>query len=94
MLGKEVVDISVIEVSKGAALQMIRAKMGLDPERGGVLYAGDDVTDEAAFAVLDDSLGDVTIKVGEGQTLARHRLLTPEDVADRLTLLVHLRRFA
>ena len=94
ILGKEVVDISVLEVSKGIALQMIRAKVGPAPDDGGVLYVGDDVTDEAAFAVLDDSRGDVTIKVGAGQTLARHRLLTPEDVADRLTLLVHLRRFA
>jgi hypothetical protein len=32
-----------------------------------VLYMGDDVTDERAFAVLDDDAGDVTVKVGDGR---------------------------
>ena len=60
------------------------------PEPGGVLYAGDDVTDERAFAILDDDAGDVTIKVGEGPTIARHRLADPEAIAAMLTILASL----
>jgi trehalose-phosphatase len=93
MRGAGVVDISVAAVSKGTALRALRDKTGPDPARGGALYIGDDVTDEAAFAVLDDELGDVTIKVGPGPSVARHRVSGPEDVAGRLRLLAHLRRF-
>jgi trehalose-6-phosphatase len=42
------------------------------------------VTDERAFAVLDDAAGDVTVKVGDGPTAARHRVRDPEAVADLL----------
>ncbi|MFN0282461.1 MAG: bifunctional alpha,alpha-trehalose-phosphate synthase (UDP-forming)/trehalose-phosphatase [Kineosporiaceae bacterium] len=91
-LGKEVVDLSVVDVNKGAALQAIREMVGLPSGTGGVLYLGDDVTDEHAFAVLDDGRGDVTVKVGEGRSAARHRIADPDAVADVLTRLVALRR--
>jgi trehalose 6-phosphate phosphatase len=38
----------------------------------GVLYLGDDVTDEDVFRVLPDPA--VTVKVGGGPTAARHRV--------------------
>lgn len=79
-LGKEVVDLSVVDVDKGVALQRLRESMG----DVAVLYAGDDVTDEHAFAVLDDDVGDVTVKVGDGATAARHRVADPEGVAHLL----------
>jgi trehalose-phosphatase len=56
-----------------------------------VLYAGDDVTDERAFAALDDAAGDVTVKVGAGETAARHRVAGPPDVAVLLDRLARLR---
>jgi trehalose-phosphatase len=85
-LGKEVVELSVVDTGKGAALQRMRAATHADA----VFYAGDDTTDERAFAVLDDDAGDVTVKVGPGETLARHRVGGPEDVAAVLELMVDL----
>ncbi|MGF1647097.1 MAG: trehalose-phosphatase [Kineosporiaceae bacterium] len=72
-LGKEVVELSVVDVDKGRALLALRAELGTPA----VLYAGDDVTDEHAFEVLDDETGDVTIKVGGGATAARWRVDGP-----------------
>jgi trehalose-phosphatase len=92
--GKEVVDLSVVDVTKGSALHALRVALGPALASGGVLYVGDDVTDEFAFAVLDDAAGDVTVKVGDGATAARHRIADPESVADLLERLVHLRRQA
>jgi trehalose 6-phosphate synthase len=84
--GKEVVELSVVDVGKGSAVKRLRAATQAEA----VLYAGDDATDERAFAVLDDASGDVTIKVGPGETLARHRLDAPQDVAVMLEVLVEL----
>jgi trehalose-6-phosphatase len=89
--GKEVVDLSVVEASKGVALTTLRAQLGLAPRSGGILYLGDDVTDERAFAALDDDRGDVTVKVGDGATIARHRIADPRVVATLLTHLAELR---
>ncbi|WP_402468193.1 trehalose-phosphatase [Isoptericola aurantiacus] len=81
MHGKDVVEIAVLETSKGEALERLRGvvadDVGSDVSR--VLYAGDDTTDEKAFAVLGD--GDLTLKVGDGETLAAHRVPGADDVA-------------
>ncbi len=89
--GKEVIDLSVVDADKGSALIAVRARAGLAPRGGGVLYLGDDITDERAFAVLDDDRGDVTVKVGDGTTIARHRVADPAAVADLLSRLVGMR---
>ncbi len=68
--GKCVVEITVLETSKGSALQRLAAMV--DSEA--TIYLGDDVTDERAFAVLPAADGHVTIKVGAGDTLATHRI--------------------
>ncbi|MFT4087336.1 MAG: trehalose-phosphatase [Gordonia sp. (in: high G+C Gram-positive bacteria)] len=73
--GKAVVELAVIETSKGAALDSLRSSFGAEA----VLYLGDDVTDEKAFAHLRD--GDVGIKVGDGHTIAEYRVPTTDDVA-------------
>jgi trehalose 6-phosphate synthase/phosphatase len=86
--GKEVVELAVVDVDKGMALRAVREACGSEA----VLYAGDDLTDERAFAVLDDDAGDVSIKVGPGESVARHRLNNPDDVAVLLWRLIELCR--
>ncbi len=78
--GKDVVEISVRRVSKGEALTRLRDAVTEETGRPvPVLYAGDDVTDERAFAALRP--GDVSIKVGAGETLATFRVPDPEALA-------------
>lgn len=86
--GKEVVELSVLDRDKGRALLDLRRALGVT----GVLYAGDDVTDEHAFEVLDDGPGDgtedVTVKVGDGETAARWRVSGPEAMPAVLAALI------
>ena len=85
IVGKEVVEMAVLDVTKGDALHRLRSEVGADA----VLYAGDDTTDEDAFAVLVD--GDVGIKVGDGETGAAYRVGDPEEFSAVLLRLVDLR---
>ncbi|GHG55426.1 hypothetical protein GCM10011331_22100 [Flavimobilis marinus] len=75
MQGKDVVEVAVLETSKGKALAALRDELGASA----VFYMGDDVTDERAFEALCDD--DLTVKVGPGETAARFRVETPEDAA-------------
>jgi len=60
---------------KGSA---VRALMQADPFMGRFpVYIGDDTTDEAAMDVAQ-GLGGVGIKIGQGSSIARHRLPDPE----------------
>ncbi|WP_277209300.1 trehalose-phosphatase [Isoptericola croceus] len=91
MHGKDVVEIAVLHTSKGEALERLRTVVAHDlgAPAARVLYAGDDTTDEKAFAVL--GAGDVALKVGPGETLAAHRVPDPDGVAavlDRITELL------
>jgi trehalose 6-phosphate phosphatase len=86
--GKNVVEMSVVTADKGTALKALQEKVGADA----VLYFGDDVTDEHAFEVMGGP--DVSVKVGEGETAARHRVDTSEQVAEALRTLLALRREA
>ncbi len=79
LAGKDVVELSVLHVSKGEALRALRARLGVTR----VLFAGDDVTDERAFALLEPQ--DLTVKVGPGPTAARLRVADPAAVATLLT---------
>jgi trehalose 6-phosphate phosphatase len=82
--GKAVVELSVLDTSKGLALQRLRSLLDVES----ILYAGDDVTDETAFAALGPD--DVAVKVGPGATRAAYRLDGPEDVRELLRLLLQL----
>ncbi|MFE4464954.1 trehalose-phosphatase [Oerskovia sp. NPDC056781] len=84
MVGKNVVEIAVTRTSKGIALDALRERLGSPA----VLYLGDDVTDERAFAVLGPA--DVGIKVGDGETLAAYRVADPAEAAAALTTLADL----
>ena len=84
MRGKDVVETGVVATSKGQAIDALRAETGARA----VFYMGDDVTDERAFAVLHD--GDVSVRVGPGETVARHRVAGPDDAAHVLARLANL----
>lgn len=88
MRGKDVVELSVLHVTKGDALADLRRETGAAT----LLYAGDDVTDERAFATLRDD--DVTVKVGPGPTRARFRVASPDEVAGMLAALATALRTA
>lgn len=74
--GKDVIEIAVVRTGKGGAVEGLRR----EPEGADavVLFAGDDVTDEDAFATLRRD--DVGIKVGAGGTLAGFRVDGPDDL--------------
>jgi trehalose 6-phosphate phosphatase len=88
--GKEVVELSVVDATKGAALRSLAEALRVDA----TAYFGDDVTDERAFAALDPSRGDVCVKVGPGDTLAAHRLADIPGVVAALETFVSLRAAA
>ncbi len=83
--GKDVLEFSVRSTTKGEAIEHLREYT----KATAVFFAGDDVTDEDAFAALEaDDLG---LKSGDGQTLANHRVAGPTQVAHALALLADLR---
>lgn len=83
--GKNVLEFSVRSTTKGEAVEHLRQYTRADA----VFYAGDDVTDEDAFAAL--SPDDVGVKSGPGPTLANFRVPGPAEVARTLALLADLR---
>lgn len=85
--GKDVLELSVLETSKGVAVRALAAHLRVDA----TAYLGDDVTDERAFAVLDPGAGDLGIKVGDGESVAQARVASVEAVVDLLERLVGLR---
>lgn len=84
--GKAVLDLAVVDVSKGAAVDGLRARHRADA----VLFAGDDVTDETGFARMRP--GDVGVKVGAGPTAAGFRVGSPQEVTLLLERLLAARR--
>ena len=86
--GKEVVELSVSAADKGTTL----TDLALASKSNATLYVGDDATDERAFAALHPLSGDLTIKVGTGESVALHRVPDPEAVVELLKLFVDVRR--
>ena len=71
---KMAIEVKPKGISKAGAIERI---MAFEPFSGRtVLYAGDDLTDETAFAWVNER-GGVTIKVGEGPSVARYRTGSP-----------------
>lgn len=69
--GKDVLEFAVTDADKGSAVRRLAAEVGAR----GILYLGDDVTDEDAFRILGND--DVTVKIGAGRTAAAHRVPDP-----------------
>lgn len=84
--GKAVLEFAVIATDKGEAIDILRA----EHDATAVVFFGDDVTDEKAFLRMRD--GDIGVKVGPGDTLARFRIDSPDHVAAALGHLVGARR--
>jgi trehalose 6-phosphate phosphatase len=83
--GKNVLEFSVRSTTKGEALEHLRRYTAADA----VFYAGDDVTDEDAFAALmPDDLG---VKSGSGMTEAAFRVDGPDEIALVLSTLATFR---
>lgn len=86
--GKNVQEIGVHAADKGTALVNLARHVRADI----VVYLGDDVTDERAFTALRPADGDLTIKVGEGETAAGWRVPGIPSAVACLELFVATRR--
>ncbi|MEI5667661.1 trehalose-phosphatase [Bosea sp. CCNWLW174] len=72
--GKAVAELVPASASKGGAITWLMqqdAYAGRTP-----VFVGDDVTDEDGFAAVNAASG-LSIRIGDGQTCARHRLASP-----------------
>ncbi len=83
--GKEVIELAVLHTNKGEALNRVRHTVGATA----VLFVGDDLTDEDAFATLSGP--DVGVKVGEGDSCAMYRIADPDAVVHLIAELGELR---
>ena len=83
--GKAVLEFAVIQTDKGEAVDILRDQNSSTA----VVFLGDDVTDEKAFARMRD--GDIGVKVGPGDTAAGCRIDSPDDVAEALAYLLNAR---
>jgi trehalose 6-phosphate phosphatase len=83
--GKAVLEFAVITTNKGSAIDELRRRC----DATAVVFLGDDVTDEKAFARLYP--GDVGVKVGAGPSAAGYRIDAPDDVAEALAYLASRR---
>jgi trehalose 6-phosphate phosphatase len=83
--GKDVLEFSVRGETKGDAVEHLRGYTSASA----VFYAGDDITDEDAFAALGPD--DFGLKSGAGETIAAHRVAGPLQVAQVLALLAEFR---
>ncbi|WP_278313595.1 trehalose-phosphatase [Lolliginicoccus levis] len=84
--GKAVIELAVISTDKGQALDILRHQEGASA----AVFFGDDVTDEKVFRRLHGP--DVGVKVGDGETLAAHRIESTNEVAAALAFLMEERR--
>ena len=85
MLGHGVIEALVREPAKGAAIIALRREVQADA----VVYLGDDVTDDDAFAVLGED--DLAISIGPTPTGASFQVASPRAAAEVLTLLAEER---
>jgi trehalose 6-phosphate phosphatase len=82
--GKMVIEIKPAQANKAGAIARL---MQFAPFAGRKpVFAGDDLTDEAGFNAVR-GMGGVSIKIGEGATVADWRFPTPEALAQWLALL-------
>lgn len=76
-LGKAVGEIVPAEATKGHAIRALSEQPPYAGRRA--VFLGDDRTDELAFATVNED-GGVSVRVGEGDTIAPRRLAGPAEV--------------
>ncbi|MGW8484018.1 trehalose-phosphatase [Microbacterium sp. NPDC055903] len=76
--GHRVLEFSSRAEGKDAAMGVLREHFAAT----GILFAGDDVTDEDAMRVLEP--GDLGVRVGPGETAAALRVQDPQQIAELL----------
>jgi trehalose 6-phosphate phosphatase len=76
--GHHVIELLARSASKGEALLALAHRLDRSP----LVFFGDDVTDEDAFALMGED--DISVRVGDGATVARYRLHGPDDVVTLL----------
>ncbi len=80
-LGKAVAELLPAHAGKGPVIEWFLQRR---PYRGRrPIFIGDDLTDEHGFAAVN-RLDGLSVRVGDGDTIARHRIRTPADVRHRL----------
>ncbi|MFY9712129.1 MAG: trehalose-phosphatase, partial [Microbacterium sp.] len=79
--GHRVLEFSSRAEGKDVAMGALREKF----DATGILFAGDDVTDEDAMRVLID--GDLGVRVGQGESAAALRVDNPQQIAQLLDAL-------
>lgn len=79
--GHHVVELLARSASKGESFLALAHRLSRSP----LVFFGDDVTDEDAFALMSED--DISVRVGGGSTVARYRLGGPDDVTVLLNLL-------
>ncbi len=80
-VGINIVELRIPGINKGKAIMKVRNK------KRPAIIIGDDITDEEAFYYNNDA---VTVKVGNGKTIAKHRIKY-DDVRKLLLYLINLR---
>ncbi|MDN6374469.1 MAG: hypothetical protein L0K12_16330, partial [Brevibacterium aurantiacum] len=86
--GHDITELAVKTATKGDGLRSLIAA----GSPSAVLYLGDDVTEEDAFAELENLTTSLSIKVGPAPTRAPWRITDPDAVAELLTRLANERR--
>jgi len=79
--GDRILEYSSRDEGKDTAIAVLRERTGAT----GILFAGDDVTDEDALRVLGD--GDLGVRVGAGETAATLRVESPQQIAELLEVI-------
>lgn len=82
--GRAIIEVKPSNISKGGVVRELLRRHPADF----ILCAGDDYTDEDMFQELRDNPSAVTIKVGQGDTAARHALTKPSQLLAILESLV------
>lgn len=86
LAGKAVLEASVLNATKGQALQWLREVT----QSKAMLFVGDDVTDEDGFRSLSQK--DLGVKVGSGSSVATQRIQSPAALPETLRFLLQTRR--
>lgn len=85
--GKNIIEYSISDTTKGTWLSQHINRI----QPTGLIFIGDDTTDEHAFEALIDAPTALTVKVGEGATAAKTRVGGVEDVGNLLEELAYHR---